>query len=417
MSNCTSNLLSLPFPSSSLVYLLRERMEPPANSNQDEKRTQVGETEILSVEERDVLALARLGKKPVSKDGNKGADVRRPVPLGRHARTAVFAYLGGNMIIALAQLNHPSYTPELWQGTLVFWCVIAVSILVNTYASKVLPKLEFHSVVAYCGLLCDLDRVSFVLNGVFGFAMLLAILFVTTDISSALASPTGTLGFPFIQIFYTTTNTPPGASAMISVLIIMDICAAIAFLATSSRIVFAFGRDKGLPFGRTMATVQDESAIPLYAIMLMALVSCVVDLINIGSAIAFNAIISVGVSSLYASYVLTEALLLWHRCTPGPIQQARRINKESWHANELAWGPFHVPGVWGILLNAFAVGYGIIVSAFSFFRRRCARMRRDELELSDFGDYHGRGSGVLLYGCVEGISRAGGGDIALLGSG
>lgn len=205
------------------------------------------------------------------------------------------------------------------------------------------------------------------LNGVLGFAMLLAILFVTTDINSALASPTGTLGFPFMQIFYTATDTLPGASAMISIVIIMDICAAIAFLATSSRIVFAFGRDKGLPFWRTMATVQDDSAIPLYAIMVMALVSCVVGLINIGSAIAFNAIISVGVSSLYTSYVLTEALLLWHRCTPGSIQHARNINEESWHANELVWGPFHVPGVWGILLNAFAVGYGIIVFAFSFF--------------------------------------------------
>ncbi|KAI4218149.1 MAG: hypothetical protein LQ349_008839 [Xanthoria aureola] len=191
---------------------------------------------------------------------------------------------------------------------------------------------EIHSaniVIPWCMLTTTL------LNGVLGFAMLLAILFVTTDISSALTSPTGTLGFPFMQIFYTATNTLPGASAMISIVIIMDICAAIAFLATSSRIVFAFGRDKGLPFWRTMATVQDDSAIPLYAIMVMALVSCVIGLINIGSAIAFNAIISVGVSSLYASYVFTEALLLWHRCTPGSIQHARNINKENWHAKEL----------------------------------------------------------------------------------
>lgn len=158
---------------------------------------------------------------------------------------------------------------------------------------------EIHSaniVIPWCMLTTTL------LNGILGFAMLLAILFVTTDIGAALASPAGTLGFPFMQIFYTATNTLPGASAMISIVIIMDICAAIAFLATSSRIVFAFGRDKGLPFWRTMATVQDDSAIPLYAIMVMALVSCVIGLINIGSAIAFNAIISVGVSSLYACF-------------------------------------------------------------------------------------------------------------------
>ena len=68
---------------------------------------------------------------------------------GWQAILAGSAYLGGNMIIALAQLNHPSYTPELWQGTLVFWCVMAVAILVNTYASKVLPKLESFILVLH----------------------------------------------------------------------------------------------------------------------------------------------------------------------------------------------------------------------------------------------------------------------------
>lgn len=46
------------------------------------------------------------------------------------------------MILALAQLNHPSYSPALWQGTMVYWGVMAVAILFNTYTSKILPKLE-----------------------------------------------------------------------------------------------------------------------------------------------------------------------------------------------------------------------------------------------------------------------------------
>lgn len=94
------------------------------------------------------------------------------------------------------------------------------------------------------------------LNGILGFAMVIVVLFVTVDIDGVLASPTGLLGFPFMQIFYDTTGSLPGASAMISIVIIMDICAAIAFLATSSRIVFAFGRDRGLPFWRTMSKVD-----------------------------------------------------------------------------------------------------------------------------------------------------------------
>ena len=93
------------------------------------------------------------------------------------------------------------------------------------------------------------------LNGILGFAMLVVVLFVTVDIESVLASSTGVLGFPYMQVFYDATGSLSGASALISIIIIMDIAAAIAFLATSSRIVFAFGRDKGLPFWRTMSTV------------------------------------------------------------------------------------------------------------------------------------------------------------------
>lgn len=94
------------------------------------------------------------------------------------------------------------------------------------------------------------------LNGILGFAMLVAILFVTVDIDSVLKSPTGALGFPFMQVLYDATGSRGGATAMICLIIIMMICASIAFLATSSRIVFAFGRDRGLPFSRTMATVR-----------------------------------------------------------------------------------------------------------------------------------------------------------------
>lgn len=97
------------------------------------------------------------------------------------------------------------------------------------------------------------------LNGILGFAMVIAVLFVTVDIDSVLKSTTGALGFPYMEIFYQSTGSLSGASAMISIIIVMDIMAAIAFLATSSRIVFAFGRDRGLPFWRTMSKVSETT--------------------------------------------------------------------------------------------------------------------------------------------------------------
>ena len=53
------------------------------------------------------------------------------------------------MILALAQLNHPSYSPALWQGTMVYWGVMTVAVLLNTYASKILPNLESFILVLH----------------------------------------------------------------------------------------------------------------------------------------------------------------------------------------------------------------------------------------------------------------------------
>lgn len=101
------------------------------------------------------------------------------------------------------------------------------------------------------------------LNGILGFAIVIVVLFVTVDIEGVLASPTGLLGFPFMQIFQDATGSLPGATAMVCIIILMDISAAIAFLATSSRIVFAFGRDRGLPFWRTMSTVCQPQSLDI----------------------------------------------------------------------------------------------------------------------------------------------------------
>lgn len=59
--------------------------------------------------------------------------------------------------------------------------------------------------------------------------------------------------------------------------------------------------------------VHPKTAIPNYAIYVLAGVACLVGIINIGSATAFNIILSIGISSLYSSYTITEALLLWRR--------------------------------------------------------------------------------------------------------
>lgn len=93
-------------------------------------------------------------------------------------------------------------------------------------------------------------------NGAFGFGIVIAVLFVTVDIQEVLSSPTGELGFPYMQIFYQSTGSKGGATAMIAIILVMTVCGTIASLATASRLIWAFARDHGLPFSRHVSKVS-----------------------------------------------------------------------------------------------------------------------------------------------------------------
>ncbi|KAL9018144.1 MAG: hypothetical protein Q9185_004551 [Variospora sp. 1 TL-2023] len=204
------------------------------------------------------------------------------------------------------------------------------------------------------------------LNGLLGLGVLLSMLYVTPNIDAVLESPSGELGYPFMQVVLDSVGSYAGATVMICIVISMFTFACIAFLATASRIVFAFGRDKGLPFWQTMATVHPKTTLPNYAIYIISAVACLFGVINLGSSTAFNIILSITVSTLYSSYTITEMLLLWRRIR-GDIRKPSEMKGSTWQANELVWGPFHVPGAWGVALNTFAVCYGTIVIVFCYF--------------------------------------------------
>lgn len=65
-------------------------------------------------------------------------------------------------------------------------------------------------------------------------------------------SPTG---FPFIQVFYNGVKSKAGATVMASIVVALAWCAVIGFLATASRMIWSFARDRGLPFHRLISKV------------------------------------------------------------------------------------------------------------------------------------------------------------------
>ncbi|KAK5131255.1 hypothetical protein LTR08_001160 [Meristemomyces frigidus] len=62
--------------------------------------------------------------------------------LGWQAFIAVSAYQAGNLILILASVGYPGYTPTAWQGTLITIAVALFATAFNTFAAKKLPLFE-----------------------------------------------------------------------------------------------------------------------------------------------------------------------------------------------------------------------------------------------------------------------------------
>ena len=94
---------------------------------------------------------------------------------------------------------------------------------------------------------------SYIINGCMVFLMLITYLFCLSDLETAFDSPTG---FPFIQVFATATGSPQGAAALTCVIIVLIIFSVTNYMASCSRQVFAFARDRGLPFSTWISKVS-----------------------------------------------------------------------------------------------------------------------------------------------------------------
>lgn len=92
------------------------------------------------------------------------------------------------------------------------------------------------------------------INGIFGLAMTIAILFCMVNIDDALATPTG---YPFIEIFYSATNSVGGATTMTSIIVFLAVVGTINVLASASRQMWAFARDNALPFSHLLSRVGE----------------------------------------------------------------------------------------------------------------------------------------------------------------
>ncbi|KAK7183965.1 hypothetical protein DPSP01_012241 [Paraphaeosphaeria sporulosa] len=189
---------------------------------------------------------------------------------------------------------------------------------------------------------------SIVINGVTGFAMLIAILYCIGDIEAALSTPTG---YPFIEILTQGTSSVAGGTALSALLVTMFMLCTMGTVASASRQLWAFARDNAVPNARIISYVHPTLKIPLVSILATCSISCLLSLINIGSATVFNAIVSLTVAGFFGSYLLPFSLLLHTRLK---------------HPGKLEFGPWRL-GMLGPWINAFAIMWSALVMFFSFW--------------------------------------------------
>ena len=100
--------------------------------------------------------------------------------------------------------------------------------------------------------------ISIIFNGVLGLAALIAALFCADDLDAALDSQTR---FAFMAIFQQATQSVAATMVMSIVIFLMQMFAAIGIMAATSRMLWAFARDHGVPGWRILIKVRSIASV------------------------------------------------------------------------------------------------------------------------------------------------------------
>ena len=94
---------------------------------------------------------------------------------------------------------------------------------------------------------------SVLVNALLAFAFVLVLLFFMGDPVAAL---TTTTGYPVIEIYLQATGSTTGATVLTCFIIVPATVCQFSIFASVTRLVWAFARDKGLPFSSFFSVVR-----------------------------------------------------------------------------------------------------------------------------------------------------------------
>ncbi len=180
-----------------------------------------------------------------------------------------------------------------------------------------------------------------------------------------------------------------GKAAMAGICIAMWF-AGLASLTSSSRMLFAFARDGGLPFAAWVRKVHPATATPVNATATCAGAAALLVLATARSETAFLAVAALATIALYASYSLPIALgaiarqqRRWRK--PGPFNLGRLGVGMAWGAVVWAGFVFVVCAMANGLAAMLFIGLGVALLALWMARVR-GRFSGPKVDLAHFED-------------------------------
>ncbi|KAF2762991.1 amino acid transporter [Pseudovirgaria hyperparasitica] len=332
--------------------------------------------------------------------------------LSWQAGTASGPFLVGTMIQSLVIENNESYSPSNWQGTLIVIAITIMIYFINVYGVRIMPMFQNVMLVVHVsgfliimivfwvlsprvpaktvfleftnsggwgsiGVSLMVGQISslyacicadaaahmseeiedagvtvprammgsYFVNGGIGIVFLISFLFTITSVTDALNED-----YPFIFVFRQTVSVA-GINGLTSILIILIFAGTMSYNLSTSRQTWAFARDGGLPFSEFISAVHPTMHVPVNAVLITCVLTAVLSLINIGSEVTFNAIISLNLVSLMITYTISIGCVLYRRITaPETLPPCR-------------WSLGH----WGVPINAIAVAYSTVAFFWCFW--------------------------------------------------
>ncbi len=190
----------------------------------------------------------------------------------------------------------------------------------------------------------------FLVNFTMTFFIFFTLLYHIPNVTASLDDPSA---YPAVHVLRQSMSTG-WMTALLSVIIVLLMCHNITYLTATSRDIFAFARDRGVPRSKWLSKINKRTSVPTNACLFTCMFSSCLSLIYIGSDVAFYAMTSLFLVSLLQCYCLSIGCMLWRRIfKPDTLPPAR-----------------YSLGRLGIPINAMAVFYSFWCFFWAFWPQR-----------------------------------------------